>query len=245
MFLRLGLWNCWRRYFSMRAITPPLPYLSKHRNYMLVQFPHACCPLACWLVLGMAGIPQAGLPMPVIKATIADIMFSLPGIKHVLAWGGCHPAKRGVMLRILKKASLGCLPEGIAGVFHGATPEREQIYLLRRRGFVRIAIQSGTDIVPVYHLGQSQLLTFRGLCSVSRRCRITLGVFWGRFGLPLPRKQPIVTLSGQPIAVVQQDDPSREYVDAVHAQVVEAVQQLYNKHRHVLPGWESRDLTIV
>ena len=59
-FLRMSLWDCWRRYFSMRAITPPLPYLSKGKNYMLVQFPHACCPLACWLVLGMAGIPQAG-----------------------------------------------------------------------------------------------------------------------------------------------------------------------------------------
>lgn len=59
-FLRMRLWDCWRRYFSMRAITPPLPYLSKHRNYMLVQFPHATCPLACWLVLGMAGLPIAG-----------------------------------------------------------------------------------------------------------------------------------------------------------------------------------------
>ena len=62
------------------------------------------------------------------------------------------------MLRILKKASLGCLPEGIAGVFHGATPEREQIYLLRRRGFVRIAIQSGTGVHGTVHLVDNALL---------------------------------------------------------------------------------------
>lgn len=30
--------------------------------------------------------------MPVIRAVIADVMFSLPVIKNVLSWGGCHPA---------------------------------------------------------------------------------------------------------------------------------------------------------
>lgn len=92
MFLRLGLWNCWRRYFSMRAITPPLPYLSKHRNYMLVQFPHACCPLACWLVLGMAGIPQAGklnaaTPL-LLHHAYASAGPALPSVLCPATWAG-------------------------------------------------------------------------------------------------------------------------------------------------------------
>ena len=80
-FLRLGLWNCWRRYFSMRAVTPPLPYLSKHRHYLLVQFPHACCPLACWLVLGMAGLPQSGVPR------LLHLCMQLPPID--CSWHAC------------------------------------------------------------------------------------------------------------------------------------------------------------
>lgn len=48
------------------------------------------------------------------------------------------------MLRLLAKGSLGMLPEGIAGTFHGATPAREALYLSPRRGFVRLAIQAGT-----------------------------------------------------------------------------------------------------
>lgn len=48
--------------------------------------------------------------------------------------------------------------------------------------------------------GQIDVCVMHRLRCCVRRCRITLGVFWGRFGLPLPRKQPIVTLSGQPIA---------------------------------------------
>ena len=34
---------------------------------------------------------------------------------------------------------------------------RERIYLSKRKGFVKVAIQAGADIVPVYVLGQSQV----------------------------------------------------------------------------------------
>ena len=55
------------------------------------------------------------------------------------------------------------------------------------------------DVVPVYHLGQSQLLTFWGPERLSRRWRASIGIFWGAWGLPLPRKHPIISLVGAPI----------------------------------------------
>ena len=55
------------------------------------------------------------------------------------------------------------------------------------------------DLVPVYHLGQTQLLTFWGTEEVSRRWRASVGLFWGAYGLPLPRKHQIITLVGAPI----------------------------------------------
>ena len=55
------------------------------------------------------------------------------------------------------------------------------------------------DLVPAYHLGQSQLLTFWGTEQISRRWRASVGVFWGAYGLPLPRRHPIITLIGSPI----------------------------------------------
>ncbi len=53
--------------------------------------------------------------------------------------------------------------------------------------------------MPAYHLGQSQLLTFWGTEQISRRWRASVGVFWGAYGLPLPRRHPIITLIGSPI----------------------------------------------
>ena len=55
------------------------------------------------------------------------------------------------------------------------------------------------DLVPVYHLGQTQLLTFWGTESISRSWRMSVGLFWGAYGLPLPRKSQIISLVGAPI----------------------------------------------
>lgn len=41
------------------------------------------------------------------------------------------------------------------------------------------------------------------------------------------------------------DEPSYQEVDQLHAQVTEAVRQLYLRHRHLVPGYEDKDLEIV
>jgi len=47
------------------------------------------------------------------------------------------------------------------------------------------------------------MFEFWGSRTLSRRLRVSLGVFWGRWGLPLPRKTDIIALVGAPIPVVQ------------------------------------------
>ena len=55
------------------------------------------------------------------------------------------------------------------------------------------------DIMPVYHLGDSQLLDFWGFKWLSRKLRASLGVVWGRWGLPLPRQHDLIALVDYPI----------------------------------------------
>ena len=55
------------------------------------------------------------------------------------------------------------------------------------------------DIVPVYSLGQSQMLDFWGSCALSRRVRAAVGIFWGRYGLPVPRRYDIIVAIGRPV----------------------------------------------
>ena len=56
----------------------------------------------------------------------ASLLLALPVVRHLMLWMGVVPASKDVMLRVLSQASGGAMPEGIAGIFTGAsrcTPE--------------------------------------------------------------------------------------------------------------------------
>ena len=55
------------------------------------------------------------------------------------------------------------------------------------------------DIMPVYHLGDSQLFHFWGLTALSRKLRASLGFVWGRWGLPLPMQHDLISAISYPI----------------------------------------------
>jgi diacylglycerol O-acyltransferase 2, plant len=150
------------------------------------------------------------------------------------------------MMRLLRHSSVGVIVEGIAGVFHGACPEAERVYLSRRKGFVKAAMQAGAQLVPVYHLGASQVLSFAGNGSLSRRWRLTVAAYWGERGLPLPRRHDIISVVGKPIPVVQDDAPSQDAIDALHARFTAALVDLFDGHKHLLgPEWAAKTLEVV
>ena len=43
----------------------------------------------------------------------------------------------------VRYVAVGCIPEGVAGIFQGANRQREQIYIKSRKGYIRLAIQTG------------------------------------------------------------------------------------------------------
>ena len=46
------------------------------------------------------------------------------------------------------------------------TPEQDCIYIKKRVGFVKLAIQTGIDIMPIYHLGQSEVSVTSRSCAL-------------------------------------------------------------------------------
>jgi len=150
------------------------------------------------------------------------------------------------MMALLRHSSVGVIVEGIAGVFQGACPDAERVYLTRRKGFVKAAIQSGAPLVPVYHLGASQLLSFSGNGGLSRKWRLTVACYWGKAGLPLPRRHDIISLVGKPIPVKQCDSPDQATIDGLHARFTTALVALFDQHKHLLgPEWAAKELEVV
>lgn len=66
----------------------------------------------------------------------------------------------------------------------------EVIKIKDRKGFVRVAVEHGTEIIPVYHFGNSQLFKWgpKSWEGLSRKWRVALGFMFGRYNLPLPNR---------------------------------------------------------
>ena len=46
-------------------------------------------------------------------------------------------------------------------------------------------------------------------------------------------------------AVVQSDNPSEEQVRETHERFIAAIAELFDQHKHLLPGWEHKQLEII
>lgn len=56
-----------------------------------------------------------------VYAFAASLLLMVPVVRHIMSWMGVVPADKQVMLDVLTHASGGALPEGIAGIFTGAS----------------------------------------------------------------------------------------------------------------------------
>jgi diacylglycerol O-acyltransferase 2, plant len=76
------------------------------------------------------------------------------------------------------------IPGGIAEMYH-QYPDKEVVKLQGRRGFVKVAVEEGRDIVPVYHFGNTQLLEFgpKSWEGLGRKYRMAVGFVHGRWVL--------------------------------------------------------------
>ena len=47
------------------------------------------------------------------------------------------------------------------------------------------------------------------------------------------------------LAVTQIESPSQEEVDEVHQRFKAALKELFDSHKHLMPGWDVKELLIV
>lgn len=237
-----------RWYFSFKSVYEEP--LQKDRRYLLAVLPHGMMPYASTCLLSQ--LNEEGF----IPATVgADVLFQIPLLRQLCRWSGVLPATKKSMMRSLSwnypNNITILVPGGIAEIFL-MRKDVEQVFIKSRKGFIRLALQAGVDIVPVYGLGHTQLFTMfdsssglgRLLMQLSRRLQISLPLGYGRFGMPLvPYSKPLAALVGKPIRVdAPNPNPSNEEIDKVHSEFLAELTRVYEKHKHLVPGFENKKL---
>ena len=103
---------------------------------------------------------------------------------------------------------------GIAEIFQDLNDGNE--YAIIGRGIFRMAAKHQIPIIPVYCFGSSMLLKRLKLPGfvekLSLMLRISLVVFFGKWGLPIPFRQRLLYVMGRPIYP--------QYPEGVHPQKV-------------------------
>ena len=158
---------------------------------------------------------------------------------------GFVDASRASLAALLASGRSAVVVVGGAAEALISAPGTSDLVLRRRRGFIRLALETGAALVPCYTFGENDLWDPVFAATWLRLQRALLratgfvvplvrgrGVFQYDVGL-LPRRVPLHTVMGAPLAVRRTAQPSDAQVDALHARYTAALEALYEEHRAI------------
>eukprot|EP00904_Undaria_pinnatifida_P008005 jgi/Undpi1/4334/HiC_scaffold_17.g07700.m1 len=199
-------------------------------------------------VMSIAGI-CAGIhlaPRLTPPTCAASVIQRIPILKHVFGMFGLVGASSHSLIKTLKTSSLVLYVGGIAELFM-STPAEERLYVGKRKGFIKLAMRTGSEVIPCYYFGNTtvlEIIRHPMLTNISRKLGVSITILWGRWGLPVPMPCKVICVTGKPIGVPKKEFPSDEDVDKYHAIYVKEVKRLFDTYKGRLPDYKDKELFI-
>lgn len=240
-------------YFGMKTLVGDDVKLEADQQYLFVLHPHGIFPYGGLSLYAGASPLLKRFPGLRVHPCGATVCFKVPFIREYLLWTGHLDASRSVMANHMSKGrTLAIIPGGEAEALRTRNG-REAVVLEGRKGFVALALQYGVSLVPTYTFGNvdtfrmSKRALFRFRNWLQRRFKVSIPIFWGVGGSPLPFRNPISLAVGKPIPVPPNPSrakPSEALVDEYHAKYVAALQALFEQHK-AEAGYAERTLEVL
>lgn len=147
---------------------------SGRKNYLFVLQPHGALSFVSIASSVNGSIPEF---QGKLATAVADAVLYTPILKHVLGIFGLISASKKAMQQTLRQkgvqGSIVLYVGGMAELFLSCDQE-ERLYLHNRKGFIKLALTEGVDVVPVYLFGNTTALSVLKtglLASISRKVR--------------------------------------------------------------------------
>lgn len=257
-----SVWDYFRDYFPLSLVKTV--DLDPKKNYIFGFHPHGVlvagafgnfCTEATGFSRLFPGLTSHLLMLP--------FWFRVPFFRDYIMCGGLvsscksslshlvsHPAGGNVAV-----IAVGGAPEAL-----DARPGALKLQVLNRKGFIKLALKHGAQLVPVFSFGENELFDqmenpsgsslrrlqnrLQSIMGVAMPLFHARGVFQYSFGL-MPYRKPIHTVVGGPISVVQTPSPSREDIECLHKVYLQSLTELFEQHKHTYGLQEHQHLTFI
>ncbi|PKI84565.1 Dga1p [Malassezia vespertilionis] len=225
--------------------------LDPNRSYLFAYHPHG--------IIGFGAVTSFateacgfGKMFPGITMHVLTLAsnFNMPLYREILLGLGFCSVAKVACERILRKGPGNAILIVVGGAQESlnSRPGELNLTLKRRFGFVRVAIRTGSDLVPVLAFGENDIYMqaennsgswlywfqqkFKSIFMFTIPLIVGRGVMPQHYGI-FPYMRPIHVVVGRPIQVPHLANPKNEVVAEVHAQYIRALQGLYDEYKDI------------
>jgi len=232
----VGLLKPMLSYFKFECITENEENLeanlAKGKNYIFACQPHGVISFC-----GMCSSVHRDPKYRRIQTAVASSLLKFPILKNVMGIFSLTDASSSNLRKVLKRPGI----EGSVVIYIGGMAElfkccrtEERLFLSQRKGFIKLALREGVDIVPIYLFGNTSCLSVMKhgpLARMSRRLKLSFTLFWGKWFLPIPRDDNLLYVAGKAIEIPKIAEPSQEEIDIYHKKYVDEVVRIFNTYK--------------
>jgi 2-acylglycerol O-acyltransferase 2/2-acylglycerol O-acyltransferase 1 len=204
--------------------------LDPKKQYMCGMHPHGalCLGALSW------GCGTKLQDAPVDRfSCVADVLLKLPLLGTLLSLGGGRSVSNKTIEQLIRSgANVGIWPGGIFEQLN-TSHLKEVCYFQPNKGFIRMAMKHGLDLIPTYVFGENQIFDMNQ--STSNRATTSYYV------APFPpidkseffrtlstRKKEIKVAVGEPVAVEKNANPTDEQVDELFDRYIQALEETFS-----------------
>ncbi|KAK3899048.1 diacylglycerol acyltransferase-domain-containing protein [Staphylotrichum tortipilum] len=268
-FRRLPIWNFFGDYFPARLHkTHDLP---PTRKYIFGYHPHGIISHGAFAAFATEALGfSEKFPGITNSLLTLDSNFRIPIYRdYILALGIQSVSKESITAILTQGGANGeGMGRAVTIVVGGARESLEaqpgtmHLVLAQRKGFVKMAMRTGADLVPVLAFGENDLydqvspkrhpLLHRLQMWVLRTLKFTLPFLHGRgifnydVGL-MPYRKPMNVVVGRPIQVRMASEERMEAaeVERLHAEYVGELERMWEKYRDVFAPGREEEMQII
>ncbi|KAL0994381.1 hypothetical protein UPYG_G00121480 [Umbra pygmaea] len=254
---RLRVWEYMRDYFPVKLVKTA--ELDPKHNYILGFHPHGVlvagaftnfCTYASGFRTLYPGLTSYLLMLP--------LWFRVPFFRDYIMMADKESAR--YVLRKKGGGNAVVIAVGGAPEALDARPGAFIVLLANKKGFVKLAMEHGAHLVPVFSFGENELFDqvenprgtwlrwtqekLQRIMGISLPLFHARGVFQYSFGI-MPYRKPINTVVGRPIRVEKNEKPTQEELDDLHQFYMDELNQLFEEHKGKYGVPEHQHLSFV